>query len=171
LQIPYYDPVGRAYEAAKAPRIRVAVEPRSAAPPALPPSQPLAEPSIEAVDGGWIGLALLGSVTVAAAIAAISLRRRASGLAARDEIDAARAAHATGDRDAEAAALARALRAALRPHLAADAARASEKLARAGPEARVAAALQALAAVERARFDPSALLPHPTEVERTIGQL
>ncbi len=171
LQIPYYDPVGRAYEAASAARIRVAVEPRSPVSPALPPSQPLAEPSIEAVDGGWIGLALLGSVTVAAATAAISLRRRASGSAARDEIDAARAAHATGDRDAEAAALARALRAALRPHLAADAARASEKLARAGPEARVAAALQALAAVERARFDPSALLPHPTEVERTIGKL
>jgi hypothetical protein len=170
LRISYYDPVGRAYETAEAARIRVAVEPRRAAPPLLP-SQPLADRSIEAVDSDWLGVALLGSVTVVAVIAAISLRRRASGSAARNEIDTARVAHAAGDRDAEAAALARALRAALRPHLAADAAMASERLARGSREAGVAAALQALAAVERAQFDPSALLPDPAEVERAIAAL
>ena len=185
LQIPslawkYFDPATGTHAEAVAEAVDVAVGPPASAgterDPAVPePAAPAAEPAAPMPSApwsftGWIaaGLVLLGGVGAA------GWRRRSRRLAvARAVADAlarADSARAAGDRDGELAGLARALRAAARPELGAAAEGRPEEILASGPSPRARAAVELLARLERARFDPSAAPPDRAAVLRALAR-
>jgi hypothetical protein len=108
-----------------------------------------------------------------ALLALVARRRRlASGGGVSDALAEAAAAERAGHAEASAAALARALRAGLARHLPEAERRTPEqRLAGASLSAPVRAALELLAEVERARFDPAARAPEREAIERVLAQL
>jgi hypothetical protein len=173
VALAYYDPQTQGYHVARSEPVAVTVraggERADAPSPERAPTRPAAEPGAEPRRLAWLLVPLL----LAAAL--VPLARRWRGLRA-DPIGAALAEvaqlEASGDRDQLAAALARALRAALAAHV--DDARAlvpEELMARRGLAPPVAAAAHLLASVERARFDPEGPPPNPVAVRRAISDL
>jgi hypothetical protein len=173
IEIPYFDPLRGRYAAATAAPTRVDVAPRAAdatSAPGAAPRPPGRAPESGATRAPLPWALVVVGVLAAGACLAVLRRRRDLGTAAI--LAEARAAHAAGDPEAEATALARALRASLSRHVADSAVAAPEELAaRRGLPAPVAAAAHILAGVERARFDPESPPPDAVAVERAIAEL
>ena len=174
IRVPYFDPDAHGYEVASAPSVALTVAPRpdleardeAAAAPG--PLEPRPAPA-QRHRGAWLilGLALAGTAIGGLALA---YRRRSRG-ASRELLAAAEEARTRGDREAETAALARALREGLalvvpEAHTLAT----EEILARvSAPAAERAARL--LAAIDRSRFDPDAPPPDRAAVDRALADL
>jgi hypothetical protein len=170
----YYDPAAGRYAEAVAPAVEVRVGPP--APPGVAPAE--RAPRAAATDpvAGRAGppravatVALLALLLAGWAASRWLRRRRAVRREAAAALAQADAARAAGDRDAELAALARALRAALPVRRAAGAPDEANPRAGPAPAEREAAAL--LARLERARFDPAAAAPERAAVLRALAAL
>jgi hypothetical protein len=171
----YYDPAAGRYAEAAVPALEVRV-----APPAPVAARRAREARADGdADAGpdpprrfrAVAAVALGAGLLAAWAAASGPRRRRRRAARREaEAALAQAELARGDREAELAALSRALRAALAAREAAvgDPAEAAAQ-GELAPALR--GALAALAALERARFDPSAPAPERAEVLRALAAL
>jgi hypothetical protein len=183
IRVAYFDPATGQFAVVSTEAVHVAVAPRESAAargeegprrfggvPDTPPTQ--YAPSTAATNGAralrrwWPAAAVL----VAGAAGLLALRRRSRASRARAEFDAALAAARDGD--GEAAALARALRAAITRRVSAAPSLTAEELAAlpALPTP-VAEATRLLAEVERARFDPSAPLPSRDAVWGAVAML
>jgi hypothetical protein len=181
IAIPYFDPRTRAYAYAITAAARVDVTPRESVSGALNeaatgkgPTTAIEPPSRGTATRLSPGptLAMIAALCVTILLCLYTLRRRKAGNATRAALDAARAASNTGDRDGEAAVLARALREALARHIDDVNTQSPEQLvARGGHTARVERALRVLEAVEGVRFDPRAKLPDRDAIERALAQL
>ena len=180
LRVAYFDTEEGRYTEAVAPAMTVAVGPRSPAPgpegeespgAAAADASPGSEADAERT--GTSAPLVVASLAIPAVVAVgvvIAVRRRRT-TRAFVALAAADAARARGDADAEAAALANALRTALARHVAeARSANPEELLARALPPD-VASGARLLAAVERARYDPTAQLPTRKAVEQALRDL
>jgi hypothetical protein len=174
LRVPYLDPVTRRAALAQAAAVEVGVLPRAAAPeaggpptagpsPAPPPAAGSARLARAALALLCVGLGVAGGIAL--------LRRRRGASPVGSALADARAARARGERDAEAAALARALRAALARQVPGAERLAPEQIREAAPAGAAAAAARALEDLERARFDPTAPRPDPAAAERALAGL
>jgi hypothetical protein len=164
LRVTRFDPVERRYASETSPALELEVGPRAAAKPASS-SEPGARVRFRfEMEPPWLGWLLLGVLASAApALWWWRTRRR------RSLVQPPASAAAPGD---EAAALSRALRLALEPRLPrARSAPVEELRAPAGAPPAVERALSLLAAVERARFDPSASAPRRDDVIAAIEAL
>jgi hypothetical protein len=177
IRVPYFDPDAHGYEIASAPSVELAVAPPASRPDLEARDEAAAAPGrleprpapAQRRRGSWLilGLALAGAAIGGFALA---YSRRSRG-ASRERLAAADEARARGDREAETAALARALREGLalvvpEVHTLAT----EEILARASaPAAERAARL--LAAIDRSRFDPDAPPPDRADVDRALADL
>jgi hypothetical protein len=169
----YYDPAAGRYAEAAAPGVEVRVAPPApaAAPRAREARAGADSDSGPALRSRAVAAVALGASILAAWAAASGPRRRRRRAARREAAGAlAQAELAGGDREAELAALSRALRAALAASGAAVDVPA-EAAARADLAPAVREALAALAALERARFDPSAGSPERAELLRALAAL
>jgi hypothetical protein len=175
IRLPYFDPDAQRYAVAAAPAVEVTVEPPATAPAGAggPPARASATPSDadspRVESGPWLPIGLLLAAGGAAAVALVLRRRtrRAGDLA----LAAAASARDRGDREAEAAALARALREGLAELVPAARSAAAEEIVERVSAPVAARAARLLAAVERSRFDPGATPPDRAEVERALGEL
>jgi hypothetical protein len=144
--------------------------------PAPAPAEPAAPAAPEPAQDGagewrWPWVAAL-AVALGAAAAVRTRRRAAPGSeAVWAALAEARQAALEGRTDAESRALARALRAALAPHVSGADPLAAEQLAGRPLAPPLDAAVRMLAAVERARFDPEAPPPDRARVERVVEEL
>lgn len=178
IRIPYFDPESGRYAAAAAPAVTVIVMP-----PELSRAPREDDASVPAVRGepaapgtptrarAWVAWGLAATLVLGAGAGLVLVRRRRAGRAGT-ALAAAEAARARGDREGEAAALARALREALARRLPEARTMAPEEilaLPSLSPAQRGGA--QRLAELERARFDPTARAPDPVAVERTLTEL
>jgi hypothetical protein len=176
LAFAYYDPVAGRYAEATAEAVRVTVGP-PAAPSAsdaghAEPLRSAAQPASAHPGRTRIALGVAGAALLLAALGAAGLRwgrRRERSQRVGQALARAEAARAAGDRDAELAGLARALRIAL----AARSQEGAEGPVEAIPPAHLApasrAALELLAALERARFDPATPAPDRAAVLRSLA--
>jgi hypothetical protein len=175
LRVAYFDPIAERYAEARVAGVEVAVGPRTTrAETAAHPAQADPAPAAASGRGPWPWIAIAaGAAALAAAAALVARRRRlASGGGVSDALAEAAAAERAGHAEAHAAALVRALRAALATHLPDAERRTPEQLlAGASLSAPVRAALELLAAVERARFDPAAPAPQRAAIDRVLAQL
>ncbi len=175
IRVSYFDPDAQRYEVATAPTVAVTVAPpashrdletrdeAAAAPERLEPGPAPAQRR----RGSWL---VLGLALAAGASAVFAYRRRSRG-ASREALAAADDARTRGDREAETAALARALREGLALVIPEVHTLATEEiLARASaPAAERAARL--LAEIDRSRFDPDAPPPDRAAVKRALAEL
>lgn len=173
LAIPYFDPETGGYRVARSEAVRVTVgeraaparQPASASPRAPAPGEPP-----ERQLAWW--LVLPGVLVLVPLLWRLRGAPRSADEQARAALAEARSLEASGDPAELAAALARALRAALAPHVDDAASAAPEELiARGTLPAAVSAAAHLLASLERARFDPEAPPPDPEAVRRVIREL
>jgi hypothetical protein len=175
LRIPYFDPAARRYGEARAQLAPIEVREASAA-PALPglraePRPPA--PAAPAQPLRRLALALAAAGALAAAATFVWWRRRpAAPASAAQQIERwlaeARAAEARRDREAAAAAGARALRAALRAEAGLSTEEILQRLPAEGP-ARDAGRL--LAEIERARFAGGGPAPAVEAIEASVARL
>ena len=181
LELPAYevtsfDPIQGRYESVVAPPLAVEVgappEPVSpAAAPAGPPVHAAATGSRGALRHGAVALLLAAAVGAAWLALAARRRRSPASRAVERALDEAAAARASGARDAEAAALARALRSALALHLPETRARTPEELSAEAPSGEARSALSLLAELETARFAPGGAAPDVASVRRVAREL
>jgi hypothetical protein len=176
LRVAYFDPIAERYAEARVAGVEVAVGPHTTqAKTAAHPPQADPAPAAAASGRGpwpWIAVAAGGAALAAGAALVARRRRLASGGGVSDALAEAAAAERAGHAEASAAALARALRAGLARHLPEAERRTPEqRLAGASLSAPVRAALELLAEVERARFDPAARAPEREAIERVLAQL
>jgi len=178
LRVAYFDPGAERYAEARVAGVEVTVGPRET-PTGTSVNPPHAgeEPSQAASGSGarWPWIAMAAGAAALAAATALGVRRRRlpsdDGAVSAALADAA-AAESVGDSEASAAALARALRAALATQV--PGARHSapqELLARDTLGTPVRAALELLSAVEQARFDPAKPAPERPAIERALARL
>jgi hypothetical protein len=173
----YYDPAAGRYGEAALPAVEVRVAPAAPASASTPRAreQRASDETDAAPEPAGrlraVAALTLGAALLAAWAAARGPLRRRHREARREAAGAlAEAERAKGDRDAELAALSRALRAALAARgIALDGPPEAAAGARLAPAAREALAV--LAALERARFDPSAGSPGPAAVLRVLDAL
>lgn len=182
VRVPYLDPATRRYAVAEAPAIDVRVLPAADArrPPedAIGDAEPArapgeAAPHVDPFLPPWALAFLLCAGIACAGLGggALVLRRRRRDVGPEAALREARAARAARDRDAEAAALARALRRVLGRHVEGAADLTADEIRERARRPEVIAASRALADVERARFDPRAPPPDAAAVERALGDL
>jgi hypothetical protein len=169
IRVPWFDPDRGAFEVAEAPALELAVDaaPAPPAPAAAPPRpEPSAAPLAAESDSSWrwalgSALALLAASSLLAG-ARLALWRRAPRRAALPHLGRAGEALGRGDAQEGARALAAALRAALEARLPGARALAVEEIrARCGDDVAAGAAVEALAALERARFARAPAPPAP----------
>ncbi len=112
VRVPYFDPRTGGYAVAIAPPIELSVAVRSDAPAASEAAAPAALPAADRSDGnrGFVAAALLALLAVVAWVVRRRLGRDASSSPAAALLEEAERARARGDRAAETAFLARALR-------------------------------------------------------------
>jgi len=175
IRVPYFDPETRRYEVASAPAVAVAVNvavdaagegARDAATGAATGHD--AEPPGTG-GGSWLAVGL--GLVAGAAVAFAWVRRRRRRGASAEALAAADDARDRGDREGEAAALARALREELADGIPGARSLAAEEILERVAAPAAARAARLLAEVDRARFDPSATPPTRAAVERALGEL
>lgn len=173
-RIPWFDPESGTWRTAATEAVDVAVSPRAGSPAGAAKPEPERAPKETSEDDTpWgRGTAALAALAVASGLGYALWRRRRAGREPRAALAEAEAARAAGDPRRETAALARALRAALAPHVPDARALAAEEIAaRAASHPRAAEAAALLARLERARFDPDAPPPNAGAVERAVRRL
>ena len=174
IRVPYFDPDTLGYEVASAASVALTVAPRpdlearDAAAAAPGPLEPRPAPAQQR-RGSWLilGLALAGAAIGGFALA---YRRRGRG-ASREMLAAADEARARGDREAETAALARALREGLALVVPEVHTLATEEILARAPAPAAERAARLLAAIDRSRFDPDAPPPDRAAVDRALADL
>jgi hypothetical protein len=177
VSLAYFDPVERRYRTAATSPVVVQVGPRAAAAPsAAGPARRAPAPGTGAPDAPdaprWRWFHAPAALAPLLAIGWWWRRRAAARRPVREALELAAALAGRGDRDGSAAALERALRAALAAHVQDAQAVAPEELAaRRQVSPAVAAAAHVLAGLARARFDPTAPPPDPAAVRRAIAEL
>jgi hypothetical protein len=174
----YFDPAAERYALAAAEPLEVVVGPPAPAAGAPAERGDLAPRAIERPESpraGWRAAALAAGAALLAALAAgawrAQRRRRANAKRVAAALARADRARAAGDRDGELAGLAHAVRAALATRIGAAAEGPPEAAPRAGLAPAAGAALELLAALERARFDPTAAAPERAAVLRALASL
>jgi hypothetical protein len=176
VRVSYFDPVAERYAEARVAGPDVAVEPRATrGGPAADLVQPGTAPTSASGSRGpfpWIAIAAAATALAAGATLVARRRRFTRDGGVSEALADAAAAERASHTEASAAALARALRTALATHLP-EAGRHTPEQLLADPSLTppVRAAVELLAAVERARFDPAAPSPQRSAIERALAQL
>jgi hypothetical protein len=171
LAVPYFDPDGGIYRVATTGEVEVLVEEQAKGAP-LAPEVRGATPLARASGPGTARVVALGGMVALAAAATWWWRRRRADVGRADlALERAAEARAAGDTPGELAAFARALRAALEPHVPGVAALSVEELRARDLAAPALAAVGLLEAVERARYEPGVAPPSAEQVVRAVRGL
>ena len=174
FEVASFDPVENRYETVQVPSIAAEVEAAAApgAAPAAPAAPAGSAPPARRPSRGRAAALLVGAALGAGVLAVLARRRRRPEVRAVERaLDEADAARARGARDAEAAALARALRGALALQSPGAQALAPEELLAAAPGGAAGTARALLAALEAVRFAPDGGAPDAASVRRIAREL